>query len=154
MRILVSVGYDPQCCQDFQVSETRRFWSAALIYLFWAVRKSKLSDLEHLQESPWEFPCPLAWFTWIAPEWLRRIRQYVCFSYLNKVVMFIPTAIFLSIIVQIERYIIRLAASVNFSTGVTIPVLFHSDERPTKTVIAFVVIGGILELSWGGQLEV
>ena len=38
------------------------------------------------------------------------------------------TAIFLLKIVEIEWDIIRLAASVNFSTGVTVPVVFLSDK--------------------------
>ena len=58
------------------------------------------------------------------------------------------TAIFLSIIVDIEWDMIRLAASVNFSTGVTVPVVIHSDEWSTNAVIVFVVICGIVRLSW------
>ena len=58
------------------------------------------------------------------------------------------TAIFLSIFVDIEWDIMRLADSVNFSTGVTVPVLFHSDMWSTKAVIVFVVICGIVILSW------
>ena len=58
------------------------------------------------------------------------------------------TAIFLSNIVDIEWDIIRLAAPVNFSTGVTVPVVFHSDKWSTNAVIDFVVICGIVILSW------
>ena len=58
------------------------------------------------------------------------------------------TAIFLSIFVDIEWDIMRLAVSVNFSTGVTVPVLFHFDKWSTKVVIVFVVICGIVILSW------
>ena len=57
------------------------------------------------------------------------------------------TAICLSNIVEIDRDSIRLAASVNFSTGVTVPVVFHSDEWSTNAVIVFVVIGGTVILS-------
>ena len=57
------------------------------------------------------------------------------------------TAIFLSIIVDIEWDIIRLAASVNFSTGVTVPVVFRSDKWSTNAVIVFVVICGVVILS-------
>ena len=56
-------------------------------------------------------------------------------------------AIFLLIIVDIEWDIIKLTASVNFSTGVTVPVVFHSDEWSTNAVIVFVVICGIVILS-------
>ena len=41
-----------------------------------------------------------------------------------------------------------LAVSVNFSTGVMVPVLLHSDKRSTIAVIVFVVICGIAILSW------
>ena len=58
------------------------------------------------------------------------------------------TATFLSIIVDIEWYIIKLAASVNFSTGLTVPVIFHCDMWSTYAVIVFVVICGIVMLSW------
>ena len=62
--------------------------------------------------------------------------------------------LFLSIIVDIEWDIFRLAASVNFSTGVTVPVVFHSDKWSTNAVVVFVVICGIIILSrmrtaWG-----
>ena len=48
----------------------------------------------------------------------------------------------------------RLSISVNFSTGVTVPVVFHSDKWSTNAVIVFVVICGIVMLSrtrtaWG-----
>ena len=41
----------------------------------------------------------------------------------------------------------RLAVSVNFSTGVTVPVVFHSDTWSTNAVIVFVVNFGIVMLS-------
>ena len=51
----------------------------------------------------------------------------VCFSirYGVSVVLVTLTAILLSIIVDIEWEISRLAVSVNFSSGVTVPVVFH-----------------------------
>ena len=58
------------------------------------------------------------------------------------------TAIFLSIFVDIEWDIMRLAVSVNLSTEVTVPVVFHSDKWSTNAVIVFVVICGIVILSW------
>ena len=58
------------------------------------------------------------------------------------------TAILLSIMVDIEWDIMRLAVSVNFSTGVTVPVVFHSDTWSTNAVIVFVVNCGIVTLSW------
>ena len=57
-------------------------------------------------------------------------------------------SIFLSNIVDIEWDIRRLAVSVNFSTGVMVPVVFHSDTWSTNAVIVFVVICGIVILSW------
>ena len=57
------------------------------------------------------------------------------------------TAIFVSIIVDIEWDNIMLAASVNFSTGVTVPVVFHSDTWSANAVIVFVVISDIVILS-------
>ena len=64
------------------------------------------------------------------------------------------TAILLSIIVDVEWDIMRLADSVNFYTGVTVPVVFHSDTWSTNAVIVFVVICGVVILSlmrtaWG-----
>ena len=64
------------------------------------------------------------------------------------------TAIFLSISVDIERDIIKLAASANFSSRVTVPVVFHSDKWSTNAVIVLVVICGIVIISgmrtaWG-----
>ena len=53
----------------------------------------------------------------------------------------------LSIIVDIEWEISRLAVSVNFSNGVTVPVVFHFDGWSMKAVIIFVVVGGIVRAS-------
>ena len=58
----------------------------------------------------------------------------------------ILNAIFLSMIVEMEWDISRRAASVNYPTGVTVPVVCHSDGWPTKAVIVFVVIGGTVVL--------
>ena len=66
----------------------------------------------------------------------------------DSVVLVTLTAIFLSIIVDIVWDIMRLAVSVFFSTGVTVPVVFHSDTWSTNVVIVFVVICGIVILSW------
>ena len=53
----------------------------------------------------------------------------VCFlmRYGDSVVFVTLTAILLSITVDIEWEISRLAVSVNFSNGVTVPVVFHFD---------------------------
>ena len=57
------------------------------------------------------------------------------------------TATFLSIIAEIEWDIIRPGASVAFSIGVTVHVVFQTNEWSTNAVIVFVVIGGTLILS-------
>ena len=59
----------------------------------------------------------------------------------------ILVAVILSIIVETEWDIGGLAASVNFPTGVTLPVVCHSDGRSKNAVIVFVVIGGTFVLS-------
>ena len=66
----------------------------------------------------------------------------------------LPWLLFLSIIVDIEWEISKLAVSVNFSNGVTLPVVFHFDGWSAKAVIVFVVVGGIVRASsvmasWG-----
>ena len=73
----------------------------------------------------------------------------VCFSirYGYSVVLVTLTAILLSIIVDIEWEISRLAVSVNFSNGVTLPVVFHFDGWSMKAVIVFVVVGGMVRAS-------
>ena len=60
---------------------------------------------------------------------------FLLIVYGDSVVLVTLTAIFLSLTVDIEWDIIRLAASVNFSTRVTVPVVFHSDEWSTNPVI-------------------
>ena len=74
---------------------------------------------------------------------------YVCFlvRYGDSVVLFTLTAIFSSIIVEIEWEISRLAVSVNFSNGVTVPVVLHFDGWSTKAVIVFVVVGSMVRSS-------
>ena len=67
--------------------------------------------------------------------------------YGDSVVLVTLTAILLSIIVDIEWEISRLAVSVNFSNGVTVPVVFHFDGWSMKAVIVFVVVGGMVRAS-------
>ena len=55
--------------------------------------------------------------------------------------------LFLANIVDIEWEISRLVVSVNISNGVTVPVVFQSEEGTTKAVSVFVVLGGIVRAS-------
>ena len=73
----------------------------------------------------------------------------VCFliKYGDSVVLVILTAMRLSIIVDIEWEISKLAVSVNFSNGVTVPVVFHFEGWSMKSVTVFVVIGGMVRAS-------
>ena len=75
----------------------------------------------------------------------------ICLCFLIKygdyVVLVTLTAFLLSIIVDIEREINKLAVSVNFSNGVTVPVVFHFDGWSMKDVIVFVVFGGMVRAS-------
>ena len=73
----------------------------------------------------------------------------VCFlmRYGDSVVLVTLTAILLSNIVDIEWEISTLADSVNFSNGVTVPVVFHFDGWSMKAVIVFVVVGGMVGAS-------
>ena len=57
------------------------------------------------------------------------------------------TAIFLSFFVDIEWEISNFAISVNFSIGVTVPVVFLFDRWSTKAMIVFVVVGGMVRAS-------
>ena len=57
-------------------------------------------------------------------------------------------AIFLSFSIEIERDYQTRAASVNFSTGVTVPVIFPSYNRSTNDLTGFAAIGGTVILSW------
>ena len=70
----------------------------------------------------------------------------VCFliRYGDSVVLVTLTAIRLSIIVDIEWEISRLVVSVNFSNGVTVPVVFHFEGWSMKAVTVFVVAGGMV----------
>ena len=73
----------------------------------------------------------------------------VCFlmRYGDSVVLVTLTAILLSIIVDIEWEISRLAISVNCSNGVIVPVVFYFDGWSLKAVIVFVVVGGMVRVS-------
>ena len=73
----------------------------------------------------------------------------VCFliRYGDFVVLVTLTAILLSNIVDIEWEISKLAVSVNFSNGVTVPVVFQFDEWSMKAVIVFIVVGGMVKNS-------
>ena len=75
----------------------------------------------------------------------------ICVFFLIKndgfVVLVILTAVFLANIVAIDWDISRLLASVSFPTGVTAPVVCHSDEWSTNAVIVFVASGGIVVLT-------
>ena len=55
--------------------------------------------------------------------------------YGDSVVLVTLTAILLSIIVDIEWEISKLAVSVNFSNAVTVPVVFHFDGWSMKAVL-------------------
>ena len=67
--------------------------------------------------------------------------------YGEPVVVVTLTAILLSNIVDIEWEISKLAVSVTFSNGVTVPVVFHFDGWSTKAAVVFVVVGGIVKAS-------
>ena len=73
----------------------------------------------------------------------------VCFliRYGDSVVLVTLTATLLSFFVDIEWEISKLAVSVNFSNGVTVPVVFHFDGWSTKAVFVFVVVGGMVRAS-------
>ena len=64
--------------------------------------------------------------------------------YGDSVVLVTLTAILLSMIVDIEWEISKLAVSVNFSNGVTVPVVFHFEGWSMKAVTVFVVAGGMV----------
>ena len=73
----------------------------------------------------------------------------VCFliRYGDFVVLVTLIAIPLSIIVDIDWEISRLAVSVNFSNGVTVPAVSHFDGWSMKAVIVVVVAGGMVRSS-------
>ena len=62
----------------------------------------------------------------------------------DSVVLITLIAFLLSIIVDNEWEISKLAVSVNFSNVVTVPVMFHFDGWSMKAVIVFVVVGGMV----------
>ena len=79
----------------------------------------------------------------------RRVRQFACFSLLNKgnsVVLVNLIAAFLSIILDIAWYISRLAAFGNLFTGVTVPVVLHCGGRSANAEVFSVVSGGTVML--------
>ena len=75
------------------------------------------------------------------------ICVYFLIRYGDSVVLVPLTAIRLSIIVDFEWEISKLAVSVNFSYGVRVPVVIQFDGWSTKAVIVFVVVGGIIRAS-------
>ena len=73
----------------------------------------------------------------------------VCFlmRYGDSVVLVTLTAIRLSIMVDFEWEISKFVVSVNFSNGVTVPVVFRFDGWSMKAVIVFVVIVDMVRAS-------
>ena len=67
----------------------------------------------------------------------------------DSVVLVTLTAILLSIFVELEWENSRPAVSVNFSNGVTVPVVFHSDGWSTKSVIDGIVRVSSVMTGWG-----
>ena len=72
----------------------------------------------------------------------------------DSVALVTLTATLLSIIVDLEWEISRLAISVKFSNGITVPVVLYFEGWWTKAVIAFVVLSVIVRASsvkssWG-----
>ena len=73
---------------------------------------------------------------------------FCLFEHGDFVVMVIVTAsYFLVKNVDLEWEISRLAVSVNFSSGVTVPAVFHSEGWSTKVLLVFVVLDGIVRAS-------
>ena len=68
-------------------------------------------------------------------------------KYGDTFVLVILTAVLLSMIVEIEGDFGRVAAFVNYPTGVTVTVVCHSDGWSTNAVIVFVINGGTVVLS-------
>ena len=79
-------------------------------------------------------------------------RSVVCVFLLivegDSVMSVTLTATCLSNKIEIEWDIMKLAISVNFSTAFTVPVVYHSDRCSTNDVIVFIVLCGIVILSW------
>ena len=85
------------------------------------------------------------------------IYFFFLFQYGDSTVLVTLPAILFSIIVDLEWNFSRIAASINFPTGVTAPAVWHSELCSSNAVIVFVVIGGIVMLSrirtgWGFAL--
>ena len=76
----------------------------------------------------------------------------ICVFFLTEygdfVLLVTLTVIFLSVIIDIENDISRIAVSVTFPTGIIVPVVFRSDGWSTNAVIAFFVISGTVMLLW------
>ena len=75
------------------------------------------------------------------------ISVFFLLRYGDSVILVTLTAILFSIFVEIEWETSRLAVSVNFSNGVTVPVVFHFDGWSMNAVIVFVVVGGMVRAS-------
>ena len=140
------LGFDPQACQDFQVLGTRMCSFAARVFSF---REFRLGDCQV------GIPCGIILRIAISTglmcldcSGVTTVNSAMCVCFLirygDSVVLLTLTAILLSIFVEIEWEISKLAVSVNFSNGVTVPVVFHFDGWSTKNVIVFVVVGGIV----------
>ena len=71
------------------------------------------------------------------------ICVFFLIKYGDSVVLVILTATLLSVFVDIEWEISRLAVPENFSSGITVPVVFHSERWSTNAKIVFVVLFGI-----------
>ena len=71
------------------------------------------------------------------------ICVFFLIRYDDSVVFVTLTAILLSIIVYIEWELSKVEVFVNFSSGVTVPVVFYSEGWSTKAVIVFVVLCAI-----------
>ena len=75
------------------------------------------------------------------------ICEFSLIRYGDSVVLVTLTATLLAIIVDIEWEISTLAVSVNFSRGVTVPAVFHSDGWSTKALIVSVVLSDFVRVS-------
>ena len=82
------------------------------------------------------------------------ICVFYLIRYFNSVLLVTLIAILLSNTVDIEWEISRLANSGKFPSGVTVPIVFHSDGWLAKAVNVSVVVSGIVKSSsvitaWG-----
>ena len=78
-------------------------------------------------------------------------KSAICVFFLirhgDSVVLVTLTATLVSINVELEWKVSRLAVTVDFSNSVIVPVVFDSGGWSTKAVIVFVVFGGIVRAS-------